>query len=393
MANGNPFYVEPVNILPGMSVFTGAMQERGKRVAEQAKEKQNLARRKQVAERFQTATPDQIVELSVEFPDIMKDISSGLEQKTKMTSQENADISKRILSNPELASEVLIEMAEEIDKRGGDNSGVIKDLQEIMRTGDVEKTVESAEKVLAFYDPQAMKQYRDLQGGVGGVDGVAGIKEFEYLTEGLSNEEIGRAKRVKLGLSPRASESAVSKGEKSFAAEAGKLAAKYKLEPQVAGAVTAAKNEAKALAAEAGTEKSNKLAWNVYDNSMGNLARAMAGTETGPFVGFIPAVTSNQQIAEGAVAVMAPVLKQMFRSAGEGIFTDKDQELLMKMVPTRKDSPEARVAKIKAIDEVVRSKLGMSEASVPQEITTQEEFDKLPTGAIYLEDGVEYRKQ
>ena len=59
---------------------------------------------------------------------------------------------------------------------------------------------------------------------------------------------------------------------------------------------------------------------------------------------------------------MAPVLKQMFRASGEGIFTDRDQELLLAMVPDRKDTPEARAWKIRNIDNIVRAKLGIPKA-------------------------------
>jgi hypothetical protein len=60
---------------------------------------------------------------------------------------------------------------------------------------------------------------------------------------------------------------------------------------------------------------------------------------------------------------MAPVLKQIFRVAGEGTFTDKDQALLLEMVPTRKDSPEARAIKTQNIDNIIRAKLGMDTGS------------------------------
>lgn len=196
-----------------------------------------------------------------------------------------------------------------------------------------------------------------------GSSDVAGIQEFDYLAQGLGEDERARARRIKLGLSPRALESAEQKGEKAFAVEEGKLKAKLKLSPDVQKAVASAKNEASSVMKDAGTKKSNETAWNVYQKSMDNLSKSLGGSETGPFVGFIPAMTQNQQIAEGAVAIMAPVLKQMFRAAGEGVFTDKDQELLMKMVPTRKDLPASREAKIKAIDGVVRAKLGLSSKS------------------------------
>lgn len=98
--------------------------------------------------------------------------------------------------------------------------------------------------------------------------------------------------------------------------------------------------------------------WGTYQQAKSGLLKSLAGTETGPIAGRIPAVTTAQQTAEGGVSAMAPVLKQLFRVAGEGTFTDKDQELLMNMVPTRTDRPEARQQKIDNIDNIIRAKLG-----------------------------------
>lgn len=103
------------------------------------------------------------------------------------------------------------------------------------------------------------------------------------------------------------------------------------------------------------------VAYATYQAGIKSLEEAMSGTSTGPVAGRIPAITANQQIAEGAEATMAPVLKQLFRDAGEGTFTDADQAMLMKMVPTRKDHPEARKAKIEMIDGIVRAKLGVAD--------------------------------
>jgi hypothetical protein len=95
-----------------------------------------------------------------------------------------------------------------------------------------------------------------------------------------------------------------------------------------------------------------------YEAARSALLSGLENTSTGPIVGRIPALTSAQQIAEGGVASMAPILKQLFRTAGEGTFTDRDQALLLDMVPKRTDHPEAREAKIAAIDAIVRAKLG-----------------------------------
>lgn len=147
--------------------------------------------------------------------------------------------------------------------------------------------------------------------------------------------------------------------------EAAKLASQLKLEPEVKAAVATAVGRAKAAIDAVGEAKDNRTALSVYDTAMNGLTQALGGTLTGPGAGFLPAITANQQIADGAVAAMAPVLKGLFRTAGEGTFTDKDQELLLKMVPTRSDLPESRVSKIKNIDAIVRAKLGQPQSQEP----------------------------
>ena len=90
---------------------------------------------------------------------------------------------------------------------------------------------------------------------------------------------------------------------------------------------------------------------------MSNLTKALDNTITGPFIGLTPALTANAQIADGAIAMMLPLMKDVFRGAGEGTFTEGDQKILTDMIPTRNDSAEARRSKITFIDELIRSKL------------------------------------
>jgi hypothetical protein len=100
---------------------------------------------------------------------------------------------------------------------------------------------------------------------------------------------------------------------------------------------------------------------NVYETARDGLMSALdkTYTSTGPVIGRLPAFFNEDQAASGAVSAMAPVLKQIFRSSGEGAFTDKDQELLLEMVPTRADEAEARAVKIANIDKIVSAKLGL----------------------------------
>lgn len=154
-------------------------------------------------------------------------------------------------------------------------------------------------------------------------------------------------------------------GSVAGAKEGAKLNVQGRMLPTIEAAKTAATEGAKAVVEREGAARSNATALNVYETGMASLMSALGDTSTGPVAGRLPAITASQQIAEGAQAAMAPVLKQMFRSSGEGIFTDKDQEMLIKMLPTRKDHPEAAKAKIQGIDAIVRAKLNQSAQQPP----------------------------
>ena len=124
-----------------------------------------------------------------------------------------------------------------------------------------------------------------------------------------------------------------------------------------------AQGEAEAAAAK--ESRAIEQVWDMYTTARSGVMEGLARTMTGPIAGRIPAVTANQQIAEGGVAAMAPVLKQLFRVSGEGVFTDRDQALLLDMVPKRSDRPEAREAKMRNIDAIVRAKLGLPPETAP----------------------------
>ncbi len=107
-------------------------------------------------------------------------------------------------------------------------------------------------------------------------------------------------------------------------------------------------------------ENQEKLTtYKTFDIGIKNIEDKMSETMTNPITGNIPAMTPAQQGAEGSVKLLAPIMKQLFRSAGEGTFTDKDQDMLMGMLPTRTDYPSVRKQKIEVIKQVVAVKLGI----------------------------------
>jgi len=211
----------------------------------------------------------------------------------------------------------------------------------------------------------------------------AETKTFEKLIAGFSDEEKAEARKVKAGLAARkvgsaaqtiadtgvteevAESESVIASKKAGAVEAAKLTKQLKLKPEVEAAVRTAVNNAVEIGEQNKEVRSNAKALAVYEAGIPGLANALSATTTGPAVGFLPAITADAQIADGAVAAMAPILKQLFRSAGEGNFTDSDQKILLEMIPTRKDRAAARVAKLKNIDAIVRAKLGEPSAAEP----------------------------
>lgn len=219
----------------------------------------------------------------------------------------------------------------------------------------------------------------DLEGAT---DETGKLKPIEELTAKQ------RLAAVEGGLIPRAAISAreriagdpsltagvaASEAQIEGAKEGAKISAKIELEPVLQAKIDKAKANVRIASEQAVKNKSNAAALNVYEVGISNLKEALGDTTTGPLSGMLPAWTASAQSAEGAISLMAPILKQMFRGAGEGTFTDKDQELLLGMIPTRKDNPEAIQAKLSGLDALVKAKLQSGEGMPTTDPTSQME--------------------
>lgn len=282
----------------------------------------------------------------------------------------------------------------DIEKLNGDPSGT-QFLLDKFNEGDIEglitglKAAEQAGIQGGFLsDPldREIKQAKvdDLKAG-GGLSSEA--RSFNKMLEDLTPKERSLAKRIKLGLAPRAvgsSAQTISQDEQltrdvaaseaaiTAAKETSKLESQFKLKPKISKAVSLATAEASLVGAQNKEEKSNGKALKVYDTAFATLASALGEAHTGPIAGLMPALTSKAQMADGAVAMVLPTLKSVFREAGEGTFTDGDQKLLTDMAPTRRDNPETIKFKLNAIDAIVRAKLGSSPTQAAEATQTVE---------------------
>lgn len=252
-----------------------------------------------------------------------------------------------------------------VEKLGGDPTGV-KMLLSKFNEGDIQGLVTGLR----------MTEQAGIDGGyLGGADQrlTPWQKDWKQKTENLSEADKAKALRIALRLDPGAVGSAAqtvaqnealtdavadSQATIEGAKEESKLDAQYKMKPKIAKAVELATSEANAMADKNKETKSNANALKVYDVAFSSLTGALGKTYTGPMAGLMPAITSNAQMAEGAIAMVLPTMKAVFRDAGEGTFTEGDQKLLTDMIPTRSDTPETIKFKLNAIDSIIRAKLG-----------------------------------
>jgi len=373
-AKDNPFYIRPAK--PDMTpVFQGL----GQLAKQTREEKQRAAAQKTITDAIKSNDPMAMADAVVQYPEYSSSAKAAFGFTNQASERAARGTYRRVLSDPENASQYMQQGIEMVNRAGGKPTMMTNDLQMLQQNPN--QAMQAIKMGYASIDPEG---YKSMFGDGKGAGSIGTYNPRDYTVESFS--EFARTgdpsvleryteKTVDIGgvphrLIPGTTNQyepikSVEKVAESTAKienkkELAKLTAQLKLKPEIESAVKDSVARATAIADQAKEGRSNDVAWNTYQAAMATLSSSMGGTSTGPFIGIIPAITANQQIADGAVAAMAPILKQIFRSAGEGTFTDKDQELLLDMVPTRKDRPEARTAKVANIDAILRAKLDQS---------------------------------
>lgn len=228
-------------------------------------------------------------------------------------------------------------------------SSRIKDVREqAIAEKSKNKTIEAmqqmgmdpAELKLLAENPELLKvaataMYKKRYGG----DITADIQNWNMLTKDLSPADEAKARRIKLGLEARAGLPDSVYFGRGYSQEAGTQAGKFEAE-------TVKQQEA------------FRILRSQIDFGFDNLGTALGATgQTGKIFGNLPALTTSAQLADQAKAILLPVMKGVWRSAGEGVFTDKDQEALEAMFPTRDMTPEAARQALMAVRQMTELKL------------------------------------
>jgi hypothetical protein len=172
-----------------------------------------------------------------------------------------------------------------------------------------------------------------------GQDATAEMLTFDAMTKDMSPEDRQKARRIKLGLDPRAGLPLEAYFGRGYAGAAG----------------TAAGSAEAKLIEQAQT---NRILKAQLDFGFDNLGAALGATgQTGKIFGNLPAVTSGAQLADNAKAILLPIMKSVWRGAGEGVFTDKDQETLEAMFPSRDMNADAAKQALLVVRQLTELKL------------------------------------
>jgi hypothetical protein len=264
------------------------------------------------------------------------------------------------------AQRVYSQRINEIQSRNGNPSDSME-LGPLLQSGDIASAKQMVDSVLG-----AGREMGYL-GGAG--DTPSGVREFEYLADGLTDEEREKARRIELGLTPRAmgnasmtiandpnltnkvadSEARIA-GAKSGATEEAKLEQQKLHLPEIKSRVAEAEREARSNGENLSEFKKAQIAMPQLRQAVEDL-RELAPLVTHTYAGRIFDEAVKQTgfgATDGATArakyiamidnQMLPLLKQTFGAA----FTVKEGEQLKATMGDPNASPEEKAAQLDA---------------------------------------------
>jgi hypothetical protein len=166
--------------MPGMQAAMGGIMAGAEARQELQRGQQLEAKREELSNLFQTGTPDEVGEFFIKNPGLAKEFDVAKTAADKMTREEEVSKAWDIYTGKVDPAAGALEHAEEILKRGGNATESLQ-LAE-MSQKDPEIAKRAAAGVLARYDTEGYKAYRESQGL--GVDTETKVGAQEILEDG-----------------------------------------------------------------------------------------------------------------------------------------------------------------------------------------------------------------
>lgn len=221
MANGNPFYVHPGgDMTRGLAGLTNQVNQIGQQRRIDAKEAEAKQKEQEAMQRAQeikaeaqrvyaSGDPEEIRQFRIKHPDIGKVVQEQVTGKFKEGQEDIFDQGYRFLSadDTESMSNVITGMESMLsdEKYNPEQKQMIQSFIETAKK-DPEAAKRQAQTFLVTGDFDRYENYAKSFGlaGEGEKETPAAIQEFDMLTKGMSDEDRESARRIKLGLEPRA---------------------------------------------------------------------------------------------------------------------------------------------------------------------------------------------
>lgn len=413
MASPSDFYVQPGNdasqALSGLSGTLGQMRQDKARQAERqqlidaqnAKDKRIYDRAMEastaVREAQATGDPAKMADVVLQYPEVGQGLTQALGLIDDDKKQKAAGFSRSLITNPENAEQIYQDRIDEIRSRGGDPKDTIRSREAFRRNPQGEAN--NLEMIWAATGDPSYAAYSGEKKAA--AKAAADQAKIDRDEDHFNRSEQGKNNRA-----------AMSAGDRALTRQIAVLAAQQGAE------MNDLKKQELGLKID---EKQNKLEQNKLevqkgtDTAVANIDSSInaadkllnhpgfsgavglssafptvPGSKSADFEAELDSFNAKTFLANVAqmkgLGALTEAEGAKLTSAAGAIKKNMSEDALRSNLQTMKDGME------KAKERIAKRSPAPAKASGPAEVTSQSQFDALPSGAVYLEDGVQYRK-
>lgn len=428
----NPFYVSP---LGGQGPQIAENLAGIGQVQEQRRKEQQALDRQQAAKdalrmAYQSGDPNQMAEVSIEYPEVQ----SQMEQLFKFSNDRTKPIVNSVYSsvlaneeNPQAAIAALESGISQVEAAGGNPTNMRRDL--VALQSGREGAFEQIKLGIAGAAPDLWKAYKDTRETSAPTPLMKNLKAAGYepgspqyqaaVKQQLFNKTLSGGTKPTSAMQEYQYYQKLKKtdpdGAKAFGIERGYVQGNKELSVHLQKRLSEASDQSMKSTQSAGSLEAladdfdgADVGGGVFSGKWGETFKDLTGTQD-----------ATTELRKKYNAIRASSVVQ---NLPPGAASDKDIEMAMSGFPTENAKGDqiasflrglAKLERMRAdynefkasyVSEnrseigLLKSWRGEQEGEQPPEtpevieITTQEQFDALPSGAVYLESGVQYRK-
>jgi hypothetical protein len=408
----NPYYIAPAGDmsqgLSGLSaILTQATEKKEKQQAAEAAETKKMQQLGQLRDAYESRDPEKMYEFAIENPEY-SDVaykSAGMLKDNQR--QEADDFLVETLSNPANAEQAMQRRAELLSAVGRDPTHTLQMLERYRQ--NPQAAIEEMKIGLALGNPEKYKAYRDAT--TAQADAVKGIEVGGSVVNPITGEVIyqGPAKEQEQFqvLSPQEAQQMGLPATGSF-----KINKTTGEVSSIGGAQTVVNNN---MGQATEGERTAGILANRLDFAKSQIDEILAQSPAAQSPGAVPTMLEGAGM-DYLARISNPAERQIIEAAqedmldaaltlGTGAAYTKEQlqgykKSYFPQLGDDQKTIEAKAVRLKNLVDAAYTKAGRGAPATRRSgqsdniatVASQAEYDALPSGATYLEDGIQYRK-